>query len=193
LGTQLGGSTPSNDVLLTVYDVDNNGAVIDVFCQGIAPLGFSGGETFTAITGFNIESGTNAKFAVKRVNLGYFVTITGVGVGYQVGDQLVIAGSALGGVDVINDCTLTVTQAGALGQIQQISVQGTAAPGVQLYFDQTGVKQYGSGAVFDFVVASGEKTVFDSTSLRFVAPVDNYNTTDEFDKYIVFPKRTILT
>jgi hypothetical protein len=106
---------------------------------------------------------------------------------------LVISGAALGGVDVINDCVLTVVQAGNLGNVLQISVQGIAVPGVELYFDLAAVKQYGSGAVFDFVVASGERTVFDSTSLRFVAPVDNYNPTDEFDKYLVFPKRTILT
>jgi hypothetical protein len=74
-----------------------------------------------------------------------------------------------------------------------VSVQGLAVPGVQLYFNQTAVKQYGSGAVFDFVVASGEITVFDGSSLRFIAPVDNYSTGDEFDKYLVFPKRTILT
>jgi hypothetical protein len=163
-----------------------------VFGQGTAPL-LSNGETFADVSGTNIESGTGAQFAVKRVNLGYFVTIANGGSGYQLGDQLVILGSALGGVNITNNCVLTVTQAGTLGNVLEISVQGVAAAGVALYPPQTAVKLYGSGAEFDFVIASGEITVFDGTSLRFIAPVDNYATGDEFDKYLVFPKRTILT
>jgi hypothetical protein len=192
LGTQVGGATPRNDILLTVNDVDNSGAILDVFGQGTAPL-LSNGETFADVSGTNIESGTGAQFAVKRVNLGYFVTIANGGSGYQLGDQLVILGSALGGVNNTNNCVLTVTQAGTLGNVLEISVQGVAAAGVALYPSQTAVKLYGSGAEFDFVIASGEITVFDGTSLRFIAPVDNYATGDEFDKYLVFPKRTILT
>jgi len=35
-------------------------------------------------------------------------------------------------------------------------------------------------------------TTFDGGSLQFIAPVDMYSSTNEFDKYLVFPKRTIL-
>lgn len=191
-GTQVGGATPRNDILLTVNDVDNNGAVLDVFGQGTAPL-LSNGETFAGVPGTNIESGTGAEFAVKRVNLGYFVSVTNSGNGYRLGDTLTILGSVLGGTNITNDCVLSVTQIGTLGNILQVFVQGVAAAGVELYPAQTAVKLYGSDAVFDFVVASGDHTVFDSNSLRFTAPVDNYATGDEFDKYLVFPKRTILT
>jgi len=38
----------------------------------------------------------------------------------------------------------------------------------------------------------GEPTVFDGNSLQFIDPVDMYSDTDEYDKYLVFPKRTIL-
>ena len=38
----------------------------------------------------------------------------------------------------------------------------------------------------------GEPTVFDQNSLQFTAPVDMYSSTQEFDKYLVFPKRNIL-
>jgi len=191
-GANIGGETPRNNILLTVNDVGNNGEIIDVFCQGTAPL-LSSGETFIGVTGNNIESGAGARFTVKRVNLAYFASITNGGGGYTVGDTLIISGAALGGIDVTNDCVLTVGQVGVDGDILQVSVQGTAAAGVELYFNQVAVKQYGSGAEFDFVVASGERTVFDGTSLRFTAPVDNYTVSDEFDKYLVFPKRTILT
>lgn len=35
-------------------------------------------------------------------------------------------------------------------------------------------------------------TTFDGQSIRFIAPVDMYSTTQIYDKYLVFPKRTIL-
>jgi len=39
---------------------------------------------------------------------------------------------------------------------------------------------------------SGEETVFDSGAMRFVSPVDQYTASDEFDKYVLYPKVTIL-
>jgi hypothetical protein len=35
-------------------------------------------------------------------------------------------------------------------------------------------------------------TTFDGNSLKFIAPVDMYSNTTEYDKYLVFPKKTIL-
>ena len=39
---------------------------------------------------------------------------------------------------------------------------------------------------------STDQTVFDYDSLRFIAPVDMYSNTQDYDKYLVFPHRTIL-
>jgi len=39
---------------------------------------------------------------------------------------------------------------------------------------------------------SDAPTTFDHNSMRFIAPVDMYSNTQEYDKYLVFPKRTIL-
>jgi len=36
------------------------------------------------------------------------------------------------------------------------------------------------------------ETVFDDNSLKFIAPVDMYDPTDTYDKYLVFPKSNIL-
>jgi hypothetical protein len=41
-------------------------------------------------------------------------------------------------------------------------------------------------------VSSGIGTIFDENSMQFIAPVDMYSTTQEYDKYLVFPKRNIL-
>jgi hypothetical protein len=35
-------------------------------------------------------------------------------------------------------------------------------------------------------------TTFDGNSMQFIAPVDMYSNTDSYDKYLVFPYRTIL-
>ena len=40
--------------------------------------------------------------------------------------------------------------------------------------------------------ASSYETHFDSGSTRFISPVDMYGKGDDYDKYLVFPKRTIL-
>ena len=52
---------------------------------------------------------------------------------------------------------------------------------------------------FDYAEATGpdstnleDDTTFDSDSLRFNSPVDNYEFTDEYNKYLVFPKQNIL-
>jgi hypothetical protein len=36
------------------------------------------------------------------------------------------------------------------------------------------------------------ETVFDGNSLKFITPVDMFDPTDTFDKYLVFPKSNIL-
>lgn len=43
-----------------------------------------------------------------------------------------------------------------------------------------------------FDLTPGPQTVFDGGSLRFITPVDIYSNTTDFDKYLVFPYRTIL-
>jgi hypothetical protein len=35
-------------------------------------------------------------------------------------------------------------------------------------------------------------TIFDEGSMQFIEPVDMYNPTDTYDKYLVFPKSNIL-
>jgi hypothetical protein len=43
-----------------------------------------------------------------------------------------------------------------------------------------------------FDLYPGPATIFDGGSLEFISPVDMYTNTTDFDKYLVFPKRTIL-
>ena len=50
-----------------------------------------------------------------------------------------------------------------------------------------------SGKIVDWLTEfNGNQTTFDHNSLRFIAPVDMYSQSQEYDKYLVFPNRTIL-
>lgn len=119
------------------------------------------------------------------------------GTGYKIGDRILIAGSDLGGTDALNSVTITVQDINSTtGAITILNLVGTAPlfSSGDTYTNITGTNIVGSGtgAEFDFVVGSGEATTFDSTSMRFEAPVDIYTDTDAFDKYLVFPRRNIL-
>jgi len=57
--------------------------------------------------------------------------------------------------------------------------------------DSTGGAWEPTPAETYFDLSTGQ-TTFDGNSLRFIAPVDMYSNTQAYDKYLVFPKRTIL-
>jgi hypothetical protein len=40
---------------------------------------------------------------------------------------------------------------------------------------------------------NGDPTIFDGGSLKFIAPVDMYSNTQAYDKYLLFPRRDILS
>jgi hypothetical protein len=109
---------------------------------------------------------------------------------------LKIKGSLMGGFDNYNDLTITVLEVGTVGEIIYYALSGQAEPLTQgnMYYNvpaQTIVGP-GSGSTWDLIVASGNTTVFDGNSLQFNVPVDMYGVTDQFNKYLVFPKRNIL-
>jgi len=118
------------------------------------------------------------------------------GSGYAVGDRISVAGSLVGGTDGLNDILLIVNTVGSGGAVVSAFCQGTApllSPG-QTYINITGsnIVGTGSGALWDFEITGDDTTVFDGGSLAFVAPVDIYTNTQIYDKYLVFPKQTIL-
>ena len=86
-----------------------------------------------------IISGVGASFNVVRSNNTYDVTIRSGGTGYAVGAMIQVLGSQMGGVDGVNDLTITVTgidasSAGftssyAVSQITTVTWTGTAADG----------------------------------------------------------------
>ena len=118
------------------------------------------------------------------------------GLGYETGDKIRILGSQVGGVDGANDIVVTVATVTVLGTVQSAEAVGFAPlfslGDTYTEISGTNITGVGVGAEFDLEVVGGTATVFDGNSLKFIAPVDMYTSTTDFDKFLVFPKRTIL-
>ena len=118
------------------------------------------------------------------------------GLGYETGDQVLILGSQLGGVNGVNDVIVTIDTVTILGTVESAEAVGFA-PMFSLGDTYTGISGtnitgVGIGAEFDIEVVGGTATVFDGNSMKFIAPVDMYTNTTDFDRFLVFPQRTIL-
>jgi hypothetical protein len=122
------------------------------------------------------------------------------GTGYAIGDEILVLGSQVGGVDDVNDITVSVLDVDPGGAITTVSVAGeaviTQVVGTEFNtISGTNVIGTGVGATFDFVVSDSPDSVattFDGAGMQFTAPVDMYNPSDRNDKYLVFPKSNIL-
>ena len=118
------------------------------------------------------------------------------GLGYAVGDTLKILGSQVGGVDVTNDIVVTVQQVDEFGTIEQAIGQGTApllsVGNTYVNIVGSNITGTGTGATWDIEVTGEDPTVFDAGSLRFIQPTIIATDTTDYDKYLVFPYRTIL-
>ena len=123
LGTDLGGLTPDNDIILTVATAES-GAIGLVTNSGTAAS--TGTVTYTAVTGtnhlvgsgliFNFEGNEDSTYTEHNTE------ITAPGTDYVTGDVVVISGALLGGAGGTNDLTATVsTDAGAVTQFNTFS------------------------------------------------------------------------
>jgi len=85
------------------------------------------------------------------------------------------------------DDTGTITEAQALGTAPLFSSG-------QSWINLVGTNITGTGtdATWDIESVPGTATVFDGGAMQFIDPVDGYSNTQAFDKYLVFPYRTIL-
>ena len=118
------------------------------------------------------------------------------GVDYEIGDEIRVLGSQLGGNDGVNDLLIRILDVGPIGDIREFVFEGTAnflAVGSEFTgVVGTNIIGVGTGATFDVVISNNTPTVFDGNSMQFNRPVDIYTNTDRYNKYLVFPKRTIL-
>ena len=87
--------------------------------------------------------------------------------------------------------TLTPATLSAESQYVQIN-RGNQFAGQQLYYPTSPAEGYTVVNWIQVPESNVGETTFDQGSMAFEAPVDMYDPTDKYDKYLVFPKANIL-
>ncbi len=130
LGASLVGTTPTNNLSITISTVNTSGAVLTVSQSGTAA---GGSASYTDLEpGIESAAGAGAAFDITRDDSAYTTTINLAGTNYKVGNRIVILGTQLGGISPLNDLTIRVTSE-STGQITGIvSSYEIAATGINL-------------------------------------------------------------
>jgi len=121
----------------------------------------AGERTYVALTQDSTTGlGSLATFDVITNAGAYGVTVVDAGTGYEFGEQLTILGSTLGGVDVTNDLTITITSASiGPGSIVTFDFIGTPGTTDTTFTLLTATKiTPGAGASFDVIRSVGVYT-----------------------------------
>lgn len=162
LGSNLGGASPANDLVLRVTSVDSGGSILTTTVHSGTSI--TGGATYpiSVFDEVNTVGGSGAEFSVIRTGgTGqYTVNNTVQGTGYQVADTLKIYGTNLGGATPANDLTISVLTVDTGGEILTFSTSGTGATGDQTYTGQSGtnVTPIGTNAVINVSRNAGTYT-----------------------------------
>lgn len=129
-------------------------------------------------------------------NYHYDNSINTAGLDYAVGDVIRILGSQVGGIDTVNDITLVVNTVTS-GAVVSVFVYGTASlfANANSYTGLIGtnLSGFGTGATWDITVVPGVQTQFDGGSIQFTDPSDIDTNNNEFDRYLLFPRSSIIT
>jgi hypothetical protein len=131
LGISLDGLSPDNDLVITVDSINVDGGIVTYSLIGV-PV--TSNAVFGTLSGTNVAAaGTNAQFNITRSNSAYSLTINDPGIGYFVGDQILILGTSIGGATSANDATILVTGV-TNNTITSATILGTSVTGVTLPF-----------------------------------------------------------
>ena len=163
-GTDLGGISPTNNLVLRINEVGASGEVIGFRIEGpdvssTAVAADTG--TFISKSGSDLV-GASATFNIENDGAAYSVAaISNAGTDYHIGQTFLIEGSALGGSTPANDLTLTVATVGNLGEILTLTLSGTPSTLSSVFSNQSGtnVANNGAGASLDVTRSAGSYTV----------------------------------
>jgi len=136
----------------------------------------------------------NAHYQLPESNDSSFI-FTG-GTGYAVNNRISILGSQIGGQNGSNNVIVTVTEVDEFGTILTARAQGTApllsVGDIYTNITGTNISGTGVGATWDLITVGEDATIFDGQGTTFNSPADRWTNTDEYDKYLVFPRTNIL-
>lgn len=152
-GTDLGGVTPTNDVIIRITEVDSGGSIVTFTYSGSAPAGI-GNYSPVLATNATIP-GSGAVFSITRTNGSYSAVVaTTLGSNYAPGNRIIVSGTGLDGTSPANDCTITVLAVNESGGI-------TSAQGEGVTFTGNTITVYPALTLSDALTGS----IPDSTSL----------------------------
>jgi hypothetical protein len=103
-------------------------------------------STYNNVSGTTQNQGQGARFTVVVIGSSYTIDIVSGGAGYKIGNKIKILGSAVGGIDTVNDIIITVTGV-AESSITAVTAVGTCPP--TTYITLPGTIIVGSGATFN--------------------------------------------
>lgn len=158
-GGLLGGTSPANDLTITVSTVDGSGTILTFSVAGTG----TGSGSFDGISGTNL-AGSGLQVNIDRVSGSYTVSINNAGSGYATNDTMTVSGILLGGATPANDATLTVTSVDLSGTVTGISVSGTGVSSDASYNAESGtnIMPVGSGATFNVTRNTGAYSVINN-------------------------------
>ena len=140
-GTQLFGTSPTNDATITITGVDASGVITSASISGTAN---TGSASTLGVSGSNRQpQGVGATFSITRSttddsSTSYTEVVASTfGSNYQVGDRIRLQGQLLGGSSPANDVIVRVQAVSTGGGIEANTHQGTAVAG-------TGIAVYSS-------------------------------------------------
>ena len=118
-GTTFGGTSPTNDMVITILQIDNlsSGGIIEASAGG---TGYIPLQIYNNSIGVNtVAIGTGLEFSLIRDNSSYSgFTITTLGADYAVGDRVQVPGGSLDGQSPLNDIDISITAVDGSGGVQ---------------------------------------------------------------------------
>lgn len=103
--------------------------------------------SYTSVTGSTLSVAQGARFTVVVTNNSYTVKVVSGGAGYKEGNRVKILGSAVGGIDTVNDIIITVGVTNQQSIVDgNITWTGTVPP--RTYLTLPGEVILGTGAIF---------------------------------------------
>jgi len=144
-GAVLGGTSPANDLTITVNTVDTGGEILTLSTAGTAV----NSATYNNIGTAQTLVGTGATFDIAVNGAAYTVTLDAAGDDYAPNQTITIQGTTLGGTSPTNDLVLTITDVDndstlTAGPLLTFSAVGTALRGTSGYVVNDRLKVPGS-------------------------------------------------
>ena len=153
LGTSLGGTSPTNDVTITVDNVDGTGGITDFSVSGVAVnTGTANGISGDPLVGDSFALSVNLSAGTYSLD-----NIESAGQNYGVGQTFTIPGTQLIGETPTNDLTITIDSVGIDRSITGVTLSGTAAGATATYsnISPSNLQPIGVGALFNITRDDG--------------------------------------